>query len=97
MDLTPYIANLREDLANTAAAGDEHTRRAAALLSSALEPAGFPEVAHLRLEARDDRLEVFLFIRQGLFLGDFQMLVRAPHVDQCRGQARKRIAKQRVE
>ena len=39
MDLTPYIASLREDLANTAAAGDEHTRRAAALLSSALEPA----------------------------------------------------------
>lgn len=39
MDLTPYIANLREDLANTASAGDEHTRRAAALLSSALEPA----------------------------------------------------------
>jgi hypothetical protein len=39
MDLTPYIANLREDLANTAAAGDEQTRRAAALLSSALEPA----------------------------------------------------------
>jgi hypothetical protein len=39
MDLTPYIANLREDLANTASAGDEHTRRAAALLSAALEPA----------------------------------------------------------
>ncbi|WP_037355720.1 toxin-antitoxin system HicB family antitoxin [Amycolatopsis orientalis] len=39
MDLTPYIANLREDLANTASAGDEQTRRAAALLSSALEPA----------------------------------------------------------
>jgi hypothetical protein len=39
MDLTPYIANLREDLANTASAGDENTRRAAALLSSALEPA----------------------------------------------------------
>ncbi|MDT8914821.1 toxin-antitoxin system HicB family antitoxin [Amycolatopsis sp. PS_44_ISF1] len=38
MDLTPYIANLREDLANTASAGDEHTRRAAALLSAALEP-----------------------------------------------------------
>ncbi|WP_033292381.1 toxin-antitoxin system HicB family antitoxin [Amycolatopsis jejuensis] len=38
MDLTPYIANLREDLANTASAGDEQTRRAAALLSSALEP-----------------------------------------------------------
>ncbi|ATY13305.1 toxin-antitoxin system HicB family antitoxin [Amycolatopsis sp. AA4] len=39
MDLTPYIATLREDLANTASAGDEQTRRAAALLSSALEPA----------------------------------------------------------
>ncbi|MEW2503259.1 toxin-antitoxin system HicB family antitoxin [Amycolatopsis sp. CA-161197] len=39
MDLTPYIANLREDLANTASAGDEQTRRTAALLSSALEPA----------------------------------------------------------
>jgi hypothetical protein len=39
MDLTPYIANLREDLANTASAGDENTRRAAALLSAALEPA----------------------------------------------------------
>ncbi|MGW4485494.1 toxin-antitoxin system HicB family antitoxin [Amycolatopsis sp. NPDC004368] len=38
MDLTPYIANLREDLANTASAGDEQTRRTAALLSSALEP-----------------------------------------------------------
>jgi hypothetical protein len=39
MDLTPYITNLREDLAATASAGDEHTRRAAALLSGALEPA----------------------------------------------------------
>src|SRR4051794_27548925 len=39
MDLTPYIANLREDLATTASAGDEQTRRAAALLSAALEPA----------------------------------------------------------
>ncbi|RJQ80035.1 toxin-antitoxin system HicB family antitoxin [Amycolatopsis panacis] len=38
MDLTPYLANLREDLANTASAGDEQTRRTAALLSSALEP-----------------------------------------------------------
>ncbi|MDT7728541.1 MAG: hypothetical protein QOI21_5117 [Actinomycetota bacterium] len=39
MDLTPYISNLREDLAATASAGDDHTRRAAALLSGALEPA----------------------------------------------------------
>jgi hypothetical protein len=39
MDLTPYITNLREDLAATASAGDDDTRRAAALLSGALEPA----------------------------------------------------------
>jgi hypothetical protein len=39
MDLTPYITSLREDLTATASAGDEQTRRAAALLSGALEPA----------------------------------------------------------
>lgn len=39
MDLTPYIESLREDLATTASAGDEQTRRAAAVLSAALEPA----------------------------------------------------------
>jgi hypothetical protein len=39
MDLTPYISNLREDLAATASAGDDQTRRAAALLAGALEPA----------------------------------------------------------
>jgi hypothetical protein len=39
MDLTPYLASLREDLAATASAGDEQTRRAAALLSAAIEPA----------------------------------------------------------
>ena len=39
MDLTPYISNLREDLAATASTGDDQTRRAAALLSGALEPA----------------------------------------------------------
>ncbi|RZS34742.1 HicB-like protein involved in pilus formation [Herbihabitans rhizosphaerae] len=39
MDLTPYLAALREDLSTTASAGDESTRRAAALLSAALEPA----------------------------------------------------------
>ncbi|WP_158892329.1 toxin-antitoxin system HicB family antitoxin [Amycolatopsis anabasis] len=39
MDLTPYITNLREDLTATASAGDEQTRRAAAVLSAALEPA----------------------------------------------------------
>lgn len=40
MDLTPYITSLREDLTATASAGDEQIRRAAALLSGALEPAG---------------------------------------------------------
>ncbi|CAM3668612.1 toxin-antitoxin system HicB family antitoxin [Kibdelosporangium persicum] len=39
MDLTPYIDSLRDDLATTASAGDEQTRRAAAVLSAALEPA----------------------------------------------------------
>src|ERR1700712_5430185 len=40
MDLTPYIRNLREDLLAAAALGDEETRRAAALLGAAIEPAG---------------------------------------------------------
>jgi len=39
MDLTPYITSLREDLSATASAGDEQTRRTAAVLSAALEPA----------------------------------------------------------
>ncbi|GAA5115606.1 toxin-antitoxin system HicB family antitoxin [Haloechinothrix salitolerans] len=39
MDLTPYLAALREDLTTTASAGDEQTRRVAATLSAALEPA----------------------------------------------------------
>lgn len=39
MDLTPYITNIREDLTATASAGDEDTRRTAAVLASALEPA----------------------------------------------------------
>lgn len=40
MDLHPYIRNLREDLLAAAALGDEETRRAAALLGAAIEPAG---------------------------------------------------------
>jgi HicB family len=39
MDLTPYIATLREDLAAAASAGDEQTQRIAAVLSAAMEPA----------------------------------------------------------
>ncbi|HUQ60060.1 toxin-antitoxin system HicB family antitoxin [Lentzea sp.] len=39
MDLSPYIASLREDLATAASAGDENTRRTAAALAAALEPA----------------------------------------------------------
>lgn len=39
MDLTPYLTALREDLTTTASAGDEATRRVAATLSAALEPA----------------------------------------------------------
>ena len=39
MDLTPYLATLREDLTNAASAGDENTQRTAAVLAAALEPA----------------------------------------------------------
>jgi hypothetical protein len=39
MDLTPYVTALRDDLTAAAAVGDEHTRRAAAALTAALEPA----------------------------------------------------------
>ncbi len=39
MDLTPYLRQLREDLIAAASAGDEQTRRTAAVLGVALEPA----------------------------------------------------------
>src|SRR5918998_3200596 len=39
MDLTPYLLQLREDLTAAASAGDEQTRRTAAVLGVALEPA----------------------------------------------------------
>ncbi|HEX8759669.1 MAG TPA: toxin-antitoxin system HicB family antitoxin [Pseudonocardiaceae bacterium] len=39
MDLTPYLRQLREDLTAAASAGDEQTRRTAAVLGVALESA----------------------------------------------------------
>jgi hypothetical protein len=39
MDVTPYVAALREDLVSAASAGDEQTQRTAALLSAVIEPA----------------------------------------------------------
>ncbi|GAA4873151.1 toxin-antitoxin system HicB family antitoxin [Pseudonocardia benzenivorans] len=39
MDVSQYVAQLREDLSSAAAAGDEQTRRTAALLGAAIEPA----------------------------------------------------------
>lgn len=39
MDISQYVSRLREDLASAAAAGDEQTRRTAALLGAAIEPA----------------------------------------------------------
>ncbi len=39
MDLSKYVAQLREDLAAAAAAGDEQTQRTGALLGAAIEPA----------------------------------------------------------
>lgn len=39
MDLTPYVNQLRNDLLTAASVGSDETRRAAALLAGALEPA----------------------------------------------------------
>ena len=39
MDIGRYVAQLRDDLTSAAAAGDEQTRRTAALLGAAVEPA----------------------------------------------------------
>lgn len=39
MELTPYLSTLREDLATAASAGTDDTRRTAAVLAAALEPA----------------------------------------------------------
>lgn len=39
MDLSQYVNQLREDFTSAAAAGDEQTRRTAALLGAAIEPA----------------------------------------------------------
>jgi uncharacterized protein (DUF1778 family) len=46
MDVTPYVASLREDLLAAAAAGDEQTRRTAALLAAAIEPAARLSLMH---------------------------------------------------
>jgi hypothetical protein len=46
MDLTPYVTALREDLVSAAAAADEQTRRTAALLAGAIEPAARLTVMH---------------------------------------------------
>ena len=39
MDLSQYVSQLQEDLSSAAAAGDDQTRRTAALLGAAIEPA----------------------------------------------------------
>jgi uncharacterized protein (DUF1778 family) len=46
MDVTPYVASLREDLLAAAAAGDEQTRRTAELLATAIEPAARLALLH---------------------------------------------------
>src|SRR5689334_6542383 len=46
MDVTPYVASLREDLLAAAAAGDEQTQRTAALLAAAIEPAARLTLLH---------------------------------------------------
>lgn len=46
MDVTPYVGALREDMLSAAAAGDEQTQRAAAVLATALEPAARLAMLH---------------------------------------------------
>src|SRR6266480_8166842 len=46
-------------------------------VSAALKSAGFPESSHLRGKTLDNRVEIFLLVRQQLFLSNFQALVLA--------------------
>lgn len=46
MDVTQYVASLREDLLTAAAAGDEQTQRTGALLAAAVEPAARLALLH---------------------------------------------------
>jgi hypothetical protein len=66
-------------------------------VAAALEAARFPQLAHLLLEARDDRIDELLFVGQQLFFGELQALVQPLAVDQRRGQVGNRVAQQRVE
>lgn len=47
MDLTPYLTSLREHLAAAASAGDEQTRRTAAVLTASLEPSARLAMMHV--------------------------------------------------
>src|SRR5262245_10856155 len=62
MDLTPYVASVEDSLAAAASAGDDGTKRTAAALSAALEPAtrlalmeALSDLALEVSEALDDR------------------------------------------
>ena len=63
---------------------------------SAFGMAGVPEPADLRVEARDDVVEMGLLVRLGPFLGDAQALVLPPLVDQRRDESRQGIAEDLV-
>jgi hypothetical protein len=83
MDVSQYVRQLREDLSSAAAAGDEQTRRTAALLGAAIEPAArlavmnaLSDLAAEVTAALGDRVvEVRLDGR------DVRVVVTGPHVD----------------
>ena len=66
-------------------------------VAAALESSGFPQIAHLRLKARNDRSDMGFFVGDRFFLCNSQTFVRALAVDQPRGQPRERIAQNGVE
>jgi hypothetical protein len=66
-------------------------------VSAPLEPAWFPESSHLCHEAFDNGVEIFIFVRQQLFLGDFQPLVPPHFVHQGGDDTRYWIAQSGVE
>src|SRR3712207_8613201 len=95
MDLGRYISQLREDLGSAAAAGDEQTRRTAALLGAAVEPAArlalmnaladlaaeiTAALGHRTVEVRLDGRDVRLAVRSEEHTSELQ----SPQYLECR-------------
>ncbi len=66
-------------------------------ISRALKVPSLPEPAHLIAHCRDDVVKMRLFIRLNSFLGQFEAVVLASHVDEGRGYVGQKLAKEFVE